>query len=108
VAAILLLSIEYSSKKRVGESVRFWLEFHEGIKMHKSIEGIFRDGKIELLEPAPTQQESRVVVTFMSDSAQVDLREKGISENQAQDLRARLRTFNDDWNQPEMDVYDDA
>jgi len=32
--------------------------------MLKSVEGIFRDGKIELLEPPPQIEEGRVVVTF--------------------------------------------
>ena len=30
----------------------------------------------------------------------------GIGEAQAADLRARLRTFEEDWNRPDMDVYD--
>ena len=35
--------------------------------MLKSVEGIFRDGKVELLEPAPQVAESRVVVTFLPE-----------------------------------------
>lgn len=37
---------------------------------------------------------------------EIDLREHGISREQAADLRARLSTF-EDWNDPEMDIYDD-
>jgi hypothetical protein len=74
--------------------------------MLKSIEGIFRDGKIELLESAPQQGEARVLVTFLPVSGPVDLRDRGIDEAQAAELRGRLRSFMEDWNRPEMDVYD--
>ncbi len=36
----------------------------------------------------------------------IDLRTRGIDEAQAADLRARLATFAEDWNSPEMDIYD--
>jgi hypothetical protein len=50
--------------------------------MVKSVEGIYRDGKVELLE-------------------------RGVDEAQAADLRRRLATFAEDWDRPEMAVYDD-
>jgi hypothetical protein len=34
------------------------------------------------------------------------MRERGISREQAADLRARLSTFAEDWERPEMDIYD--
>ncbi|HXD33385.1 MAG TPA: hypothetical protein VN643_19845 [Pyrinomonadaceae bacterium] len=71
----------------------------------KTVEGIFRDGKVELLETPDDVGEARVLVTFLSDGA-VDLAARGIDEAQAADLRARLRTFSEDWDRPEMDVYD--
>lgn len=37
----------------------------------------------------------------------VDLRTRGIGEAQAADLRSRLSTFAEDWNRPEMDIYDE-
>lgn len=37
---------------------------------------------------------------------EVDLREHGINREQAADLRARLSTFAEDWERPEMDIYD--
>ena len=73
--------------------------------MHASVEGIYRDGKIELLEPAPAGAAGRVLVTFL-DSGSVDLADRGIDAAQAADLRRRLAAFEDDWNRPEMDVYD--
>jgi hypothetical protein len=75
--------------------------------MLKSIEGIFRDGKIELLEPPPQSGESRVLVTFLPDRASVDLQGRGIDEAGAADLRARLRSFSEDWDRPDMDIYDE-
>jgi len=70
-----------------------------------SVEGVYRDGKVELLEPAPPNATGRVIVTFMS-AAPVDLAERGIDQVQAADLRRRLAAFADDWGRPEMDVYD--
>ena len=37
----------------------------------------------------------------------VDLRARGIGEVQAADLRARLKTFAEDWNRPEASIYDE-
>lgn len=37
----------------------------------------------------------------------VDLPARGIGETQADDLRARLKTFAEDWNRPEATIYDE-
>lgn len=74
--------------------------------MSKIIDGVYRNGKIELAEvPPDVKDEARVIVTFL-ESGPIDLRERGIDEAQAADLRGRLSTFADDWNSPEMDIYD--
>ena len=36
----------------------------------------------------------------------IDLRERGIDEAQAAGMRARLASFAEDWESPEMNVYD--
>lgn len=36
----------------------------------------------------------------------VDLRERGIDKTHAAELRVRLKTFAEDWERPEADVYD--
>lgn len=36
-----------------------------------------------------------------------DLLARGIDKVQAADLRARLKTFTEDWNRPEADIYDE-
>jgi hypothetical protein len=65
--------------------------------MLKSIEGVFRDGKVELLEPPPTSGDAKVIVTFLPAPVVVDLAERGISPEQAAELRRRLSTFAEDW-----------
>lgn len=76
--------------------------------MLSSIEGIYRDGNIELVEmPTNIRNNTRVIVTFLKGSDRIDLRARGIDEVQAADLRDRLSTFVEDWESPEMDIYDD-
>jgi hypothetical protein len=75
--------------------------------MLKSIVGIYREGKIELIEePTHIPDRTQVIVTFL-EPGPIDLQKRGIDEAQAADLRARLRTFTEDWENPDMDVYDD-
>ncbi len=74
--------------------------------MLTTIRGVFKDGRVELLESAPSLKEAQVIVTFLPDGRALDLRDAGIDASQAGDLRARLGTFAEDWNRPEMDVYD--
>jgi hypothetical protein len=71
-----------------------------------TIEGIYRDGKIELLETPTDLDVARVIVTFLPGPVPVDLRARGIDEAQAADLRTRLKTFADDWERPDMESYD--
>jgi hypothetical protein len=73
--------------------------------MIKSIEGVYRGGRVELLELPPADFEGKVIVTFLN-AGSVDLAERGIDEKHAADLRQRLSTFAEDWDRPEMDVYD--
>lgn len=76
------------------------------ITVPKTIEGIYRDGKIELLEtPDGVCEGTRAVVVFLSPGA-IGIEEHGIDKLQAADLRARFSTFVEDWESPEMSVYD--
>lgn len=75
--------------------------------MLRTIEGVYREGKVELAErPDDVGEEVPVLVTFL-ESRRVDLRAHGIDEAHAAGLRARLSTFATDWDGAEMDVYDD-
>jgi len=74
--------------------------------MLTAIQGIYRDGKIQLTEiPRNVDNDTPVIVTFLT-SGTVSLAARGIDEEQAADLRARLTTFAEEWDSPEMDVYD--
>jgi uncharacterized UPF0146 family protein len=71
-----------------------------------TVEGIYRDGRIELKNlPNNVPEEAKVIVTFV-DSSDVDLAAHGIDKPQAEALRNSLATFADDWNSPEMSIYD--
>ena len=75
--------------------------------MLTSVEGVDRQGRVAVREqPSNVPDEARVIVTFLGPAA-IDLRARGIDERQARELRARMATFADDWDSPEMDVYDD-
>jgi hypothetical protein len=71
-----------------------------------SVEGVYRNGKVELSDsPDNVPDETRVIVTFLP-SGQINLRDYGIDEAQAAELRARLAAFAEDWESPDMDIYD--
>ena len=44
--------------------------------------------------------------TVLGTVGNIDLRERGIDEAQAAEMRARLASFAEDWESPEMNVYD--
>jgi hypothetical protein len=71
----------------------------------KTVEGIYRDGKVELLETPIDVDEARVIVTFLPQGS-INMSERGIDEGQAANLRARLSAFVEDWESPEMEAYD--
>lgn len=74
--------------------------------MLTTVEGVYRNGKIELVEQPPNvHNEARVIVTFL-ESGHVDLTSQGIDQTQAAELRARLDTFAEEWDSAEMDIYD--
>jgi hypothetical protein len=74
--------------------------------MLTSIEGVFQDGTIKLMEPVPEGATGRVIVTFITELKSMNLQEREINIEDAADLRFRLSTFAEDWLRPEMDVYD--
>lgn len=74
--------------------------------MLKAVEGIYKNGQIELLEQPDQMAEARVIVTFLMPPG-VNLAARGIDEAQAAELRWRLGAMAEDWERPEMDVYDE-
>jgi hypothetical protein len=76
--------------------------------MVKSVEGIYRNGRVELIEPLAEAEGSRVIVTFVHPGESDDLCQRGIDVSQAADLRHRLASFIEDWDRPEMSAYDES
>jgi hypothetical protein len=75
--------------------------------MLTTVEGIYRNGQVELIEiPNNLLEGMRVIVTFL-ETKTIDLASQGINKTQAQILRTSLATFAEDWNSPEMSIYDD-
>jgi hypothetical protein len=54
----------------------------------------------------PADRVQIVTALEQSFAGAIDLAERGIDQRQAADLRHRLKPFADDWDRPEMDVYD--
>lgn len=74
--------------------------------MLTAIRGVYRGGNVHLTTlPRNVKDDTPVIVTFLVPN-QIDLRARGIDEAQAADLRARLETFAEEWDSPEMDIYD--
>jgi hypothetical protein len=74
--------------------------------MLQSVEGIYQNGKVELLQLPTDVDEARVIVTFLPKSGSFDLPSRGINQEQAANLRARLQSFAQDWENPDMEAYD--
>ena len=75
--------------------------------MLNTIEGTYRDGKIELSEvPKNVHDGASVIVTFLEPRF-VDLQARVIDASQAAELRTQLATFAEDWDSPVMDIYND-
>ena len=74
--------------------------------MLTSVEGTYRNGRVELTEqPTDIDEGTRVIVTFIK-SDEIELASQGINKVQAESLRSHLATFVDDWDSPEMSIYD--
>lgn len=70
-----------------------------------TIEGIYKNGQVTLAETPEEVAESRVLVTFLN-TRYIDLQELGISKEEAAALRGKFDTIAEDWERPEMDIYD--
>src|SRR5262249_54996692 len=75
-------------------------------QMIQTVEGVFRNGKIELLEVPPNLQESRVIVTFLPSAIGPE-GGPAFTPEEVADLRGKLAAWDEDWNAPGMEAYDD-
>ncbi len=74
--------------------------------MLTTLQGVYRKGKIVLNNnPSNIPDETPVIVTFLGAEG-IDLRMRGINEEQASELRAQLASFAEEWDSPEMSIYD--
>jgi hypothetical protein len=74
--------------------------------MLTSVKGVYRNGRVELVEsPSEVPEGTWVIVTFVR-SDDIDLKSQGIDTEQAESLRTSLATFSEDWDSPEMSIYD--
>ena len=72
---------------------------------------VSQDGVLTL-ENLPLQAGETIEVIIlvqpeMHERPSIILESRGIDEAQAADLRGRLSTFAEEWESPEMDLYDD-
>jgi hypothetical protein len=75
--------------------------------MLTSVEGIYRDGRIELTEqPEKAVEGTRVIVTFLK-SEEIDPESQGMNQTEADTLQAGSASSAKGWSNPEMSVYDD-
>lgn len=70
-----------------------------------TIEGTYKNGQVILTEMPLEVSESKVLVTFL-ETKEINLQERGIGKAQAAELKAKVSTIAEDWNRPEMDIYD--
>lgn len=77
--------------------------------LNKLRELAVRDEDVRLCEQAADEHAADIdrLEEAACDYRAVDLRSRGISEVQARDLRARLKTFAEDWERPEAAIYDE-
>jgi len=75
--------------------------------MLKTVRGHYKDGKIAIYGK-PQVKESDIIITFLNseDAGLIDLQAKGITKEEAHDLKNRLRSFEEDWNAEGMELYD--
>ena len=75
--------------------------------MLKTVRGRYKNGTVELFEK-PGVFEGDVIITFINHEEPeiVDLQARGITKEEARNLRNRLLTFEDDWNAEGMELYD--
>ncbi len=59
--------------------------------------------RLQQLEAGEAERLNEETLTYGT----VTLRDRGITEAQAADLRARLKTFAGDWDRPEASIYDE-
>jgi hypothetical protein len=74
--------------------------------MIQSVEGVFRNGRVEISEEPVNIREARVIVTFLPDAIG-PAGGPSFTREEVADLRGKLAAWEEDWNAPGMEAYDD-
>ena len=75
--------------------------------MLATIHGVYRMGRVELEDkPVNIPDGSEVLITFVQFDSNIDLQSRGIDKEAAGELRSKLSMFSEDWDKPEMSIYD--
>jgi hypothetical protein len=74
--------------------------------MLKTVAGTFKRGKIRLTERPPGITEAPVLVTFLSQPTRN--RRPKLRRAEAAELRGKLAAWEEDWNAPGMELYDQS
>jgi len=74
--------------------------------MMRSVKGVYHNGKIQLSEEPEDITEAQVIVTFLPRSPRrADA--PPLSPEETVELRGMLAAWEEDWNAPGMEAYDD-
>lgn len=63
--------------------------------------------ELRKLSPAERSAVQKKLADIAEKDIAIELNDRGIGETQAADLRARLKTFAEDWERPEASIYDE-
>ena len=74
--------------------------------MLKTMEGIYRNGKVEFKEKPPKFREARVIVTFLPAKSS-GAKPPVLTKSEVAELRGKLAAWEEDWNAPGMEAYDE-
>ncbi|MGL5035210.1 MAG: hypothetical protein ACRC6M_15580 [Microcystaceae cyanobacterium] len=74
--------------------------------MSQQLIGIYRQGHIELGENHPHLPDETPVLVTLSHLQDIPLDTQAITQQQAQQLRHSLASFAEEWDSPEMTIYD--
>jgi hypothetical protein len=83
----------------------YWLSALSAITGENPIQ-LEQRGRIKQMASAWIEWGRNQGYAILPQNGSIDLQSRGINQEQAANLRARLQSFAEDWNCPEMDVYD--
>ncbi|MGI0482954.1 hypothetical protein ACN4EE_19490 [Geminocystis sp. CENA526] len=72
--------------------------------MLKTVTGIYDKGQI-IIEQYPDNIQEETPVTFL-ETQNIDLKSRGINQEETENIREKLAVFADEWNREEMNIYD--